>query len=120
MEWEVDHTDGCTAQFDGKDNYHQIAEWQAKVGIRLKHGILVAMHGKNICDVLAVVVNSAIQWAFKNAEHIDPGTRALFLWLAINKQVRRSPSPIFLPSPVVCVALAPLALLSVWCGRYHP
>lgn len=92
LEREDDLTDGCAAQFDGKDNYHQVAEWQAKVGTIRNHGILVTMHGKNICDSLAVVINSAIQWAIKNEVDIDPGTRALFLWLATNKQVARAGS----------------------------
>ena len=43
------------------------------------------MHGKNIC---AIVINAAIPWAIKNDVLIDAGTRGLFLWLAINKQVR--------------------------------
>jgi hypothetical protein len=47
------------------------------------------MHGKNICDSLAIVINSAIQWAIKNDVLIDAGTRGLFLWLAINKQAHR-------------------------------
>ena len=46
------------------------------------------MHGKNICDSLAIVINAAIQWGIKNEKDIDAGTRGLFLWLAINKQVR--------------------------------
>ena len=59
--------------------------WQ--VGTKRNHGILITMHGKNICDSLAVVINSGIQSAIKNELLIDAGTRALFLWLAINKQV---------------------------------
>ena len=46
------------------------------------------MHGKKICDSLAIVINAAIQWAIKNDVLIDAGTRGLFLWLAINKQAR--------------------------------
>ena len=59
--------------------------WQ--VGTKCNHGILITMHGKNICDSLAIIINSAIQWAIKNDMLIDAGTRGLFLWLAINKQV---------------------------------
>lgn len=63
--------------------YH--AYWQ--LGTKRNHGILITMHGKNICDSLAVVINSAIQHAVKNDEIIDAGTRALCLWLAMHKQV---------------------------------
>ena len=31
LEIEDDLTDGCAGQFDGKDNYHQVAEWPTKV-----------------------------------------------------------------------------------------
>jgi hypothetical protein len=31
LEVEDDLTDGCAGQFDGKDNYHQVAEWPTKV-----------------------------------------------------------------------------------------
>lgn len=41
-------TDGCAAQFDGKDNYHQTAEWHTKFGIMRVHWKLEAMHGKSI------------------------------------------------------------------------
>eukprot|EP00966_Prymnesium_polylepis_P004612 105627-Prymnesium_polylepis.2 len=30
LEIEDDLTDGCAGQFDGKDNYHQVAEWPTK------------------------------------------------------------------------------------------
>ena len=61
--------------------------WQ--VGTKRNHGILITMHGKNICDSLAIIINSAIQWAIRNDKDIDAGTRALFLWLAIHKQAHR-------------------------------
>lgn len=87
VEREVDITDGCAAQFDGKDNYHQVAEWPTKVGTKRNHSILITMHGKNICDSLSNVVQSAIRWAVASEEILDPGTRALVLWLAKHKQV---------------------------------
>lgn len=31
---EVDLTDGCAAQFDGKNNYHKVVEWPSKVSLR--------------------------------------------------------------------------------------
>ena len=46
-------TDQCAAQFDGKDNYHQTAEWLTKFGILRVHWTLESMHGKNICDALS-------------------------------------------------------------------
>ena len=36
LEREDDLTDGCAGQFDGKDNYHQVAEWPTKVRAALK------------------------------------------------------------------------------------
>ena len=87
VEREVDITDGCAAQFDGKDNYYQVAVWPTKVGIRRNHSILITMHGKNICDSLSNVVHSAIRSAVKNENIVDAGTRALVLWLAKNKQL---------------------------------
>ena len=39
-ERKVSVTDGCSAQFDGKDNYHQTAEWYTKFGILRIHWVL--------------------------------------------------------------------------------
>mmetsp|Transcript_25121 Transcript_25121/g.84671 ORF Transcript_25121/g.84671 Transcript_25121/m.84671 type:complete len:497 (+) Transcript_25121:2689-4179(+) len=87
LEKEVDITDGCAAQFDGKDNYHQVAEWPTKVGTQRNHSILITMHGKNICDSLSNVVQSAIRAAVASEQILDAGTRALVLWLAEHKQL---------------------------------
>ena len=84
---ELDLTDGCAAQFDGKDNYHQVAEWPTKVGIARNHSILITMHGKNICDSLSNVIHAALRSAVANGEIVDPGTLALVRWLAEHKQV---------------------------------
>ena len=64
----------------------QVAEWPTKVGTKRNHSILITMHGKNICDSLSNVVQSAIRWAVANEQILDPGTRALVLWLAQHKQ----------------------------------
>lgn len=87
VELENDLTDGSAAQFYGEDSYLQVAELQTKVGIRRNHGILVTMYGKSICDRLSVVISCAIQSAIKNQYVTEPGTRALFLRLALKKQV---------------------------------
>ena len=59
----TDITDTCAAQFDGKDNYHQAAEWPTKLDIDRLLVMLVSMHGKNICDA----VSSSIAAALKRA-----------------------------------------------------
>jgi hypothetical protein len=86
LERELDVTDGCAAQFNGKDNYHQVAVWKIKTGVARNHSISITMHGKNICDALANVIQAALQSAIQNQSIIDPGTRALVLWLAENRQ----------------------------------
>lgn len=89
---QLDLTDGCAAQFDGKDNYHQVAEWPQKTGgVRRNHSILVTMHGKNICDSLSNMILAAIRSAVANSEIVDAGTLALVLWLALNKQLPTIP-----------------------------
>ena len=59
-------TDQCAAQFDGKDNYHQTAEWLTKFGILRVHWTLESMHGKNICDALSNLPSNAITEAIRN------------------------------------------------------
>ena len=59
-EAELDVTDGCAAQFNGKDNYHQVAVWKIKTGVARNHSISITMHGKNICDALANVIQAAL------------------------------------------------------------
>ena len=82
---EVDITDGCAAQFDGKDNYHQVAVWFSKFGVRRLHAILITMHGKNVCDALSNLIQAALRGAVSNGDLVDGGTRELVLWLAQHK-----------------------------------
>ena len=78
----TDITDTCAAQFDGRDNYHQIAEWPTKVDIDRQFVFLVSMHGKNICDALSNSVAAALRRAVEVGDIIDPTTRKLVLYLA--------------------------------------
>ena len=79
VEREVDITDGCAAQFHGRDNYHQVAEWATKVGTKRLHAILVTMHGKNICDSLSNVVHAAIKAAVSSECIVDPGSPCIII-----------------------------------------
>ena len=77
----TDITDTCAAQFDGRDNYHQIAEWPSKLDIERLFVFLVSMHGKNICDALSNSVAAALRRAVEVGDIIDPTTRKLVLYL---------------------------------------
>ena len=75
-------TDQCAAQFDGKDNYHQTAEWLTKFGILRVHWTLESMHGKNICDALSNLPSNAITEAIRSGNFIFSGSRNVVLYLA--------------------------------------
>ena len=77
----TDITDTCAAQFDGRDNYHQIAEWPSKLDIERLFVFLVSMHGKNICDALSNSIAAALRRAVEVGDIIDPTTRKLVLYL---------------------------------------
>ena len=79
-------TDGCAAQFDGKDNYHQTAEWYTQFGILCIHWVLETMHGKSICDALGNLPSNAITEAICKGEFIFSGPRELVLYLASVQQ----------------------------------
>jgi len=81
-------TDGCAGQFDGKDNYHQTAEWHTKFGILRIHWTLETMHGKSICDALGNLPSNAITEAIRRDEFIFAGPRELVLYLT-----RHRPTP---------------------------
>ena len=81
-------TDGCAGQFDGKDNYHQTAEWFTKFGILRVHLVLEAMEGKSICDALGNLPKNAITDAIEKGEYIFSGSREFVLYLA-----RKTPTP---------------------------
>ena len=75
-------TDQCAAQFDGKDNYHQTAEWLTKFGILRVHWTLESMHGKNIGDALSNLPSNAITEAIRSGNFIFSGSRNVVLDLA--------------------------------------
>ena len=75
-------TDTCAAQFDGRDNYHQAAEWPTKLDIDRLLCFLVSMHGKNICDALSNSIAAALRRAVECGDVVDPSTRNLVLYLA--------------------------------------
>jgi len=81
-------TDGCAGQFDGKDNYHQTAEWFTKFGILRVHWVLEAMEGKSICDAFGNLPKNAIMDAIAKGEYIFSGFREFVLFLA-----RKTPTP---------------------------
>ena len=82
----TDITDTCAAQFDGRDNYHQIAEWPTKLDILRLFVFLVSMHGKNICDALSNSIAAALRRAVEVGDIIDPTTRKLVLYLVEHYQ----------------------------------
>ena len=82
----TDITDTCAAQFDGKDNYHQAAEWPTKLDIDRQLVMLVSMHGKSICDAVSNSIAAALRRAVERGDVIDPTTRNLVLYLAQHVQ----------------------------------
>ena len=82
----TDITDTCAAQFDGKDNYHQAAEWPTKLDIDRQLVMLVSMHGKSICDAVSNSIAAALRRAVERGDVIDPSTRNLVLYLAQHVQ----------------------------------
>ena len=68
-----------------------VAEWPERTGSRRMHTILITMHGKNICHPLLNMILAALRNAVANEQIVDPGTRALVLWLAEHKQLPAVP-----------------------------
>ena len=95
-------TDGCAGQFDGKDNYHQTAEWHTKFGILRVHWTLETMHGKSICDALGNLPANAI------TEVIQPRIQSRTLphkpppWHAASAAARSASTHAPLPLPLWC------------------
>ena len=74
--------DGCAAQFDGKDNYHQVAEWYGKLGIKRTDWKLETMEGKNVCDPLSNMPKKTLEGAISRGDLLLVGTREKVLYLA--------------------------------------
>ena len=77
--------DGCAMQFDGKDNYHQVAEWHGKLGIKRTDWKLETMEGKNVCDPLGNMPKNTLQEAITRGDVLLVGTREKVLYLAMHR-----------------------------------
>lgn len=82
----TDATDGCAAQFDGKNNYHQVAEWKVKTGVERNAAVFEAMHGKNVTDAIANIIHAESRAAVARGDLQEPSTRQLVLHHALHKQ----------------------------------
>lgn len=68
-------TDGCAAQFAGRKNFGRLAELKKSTQVDISHTILVANHGKNICDGLSNVATKTLNRAVTTDELVFPGPR---------------------------------------------
>lgn len=79
---DLEITDGCAAQYEGRKNVGRVVMGRSRLGVTLHSVITVAKHGKCLADGLSNVPVSKINEGLQNGHHIGTGTRAHVLYLA--------------------------------------